>query len=745
MSKKIEIIIAEKPSMARNMQKALDCNIQKSFYLTNKDNTRILTYAFWHLFRLKYPDQINPNLKYWKLETLPIFIPFNKDNYEPIPADNSSKGTKQQIDNITNLFRENKDNDIYVYHAWDPDREGELIVRMIMNHIRIQLKEEWIDIDKSIKGEYRMWLKDFSKKTILGEYEKKRPIEDYNNFYRAAQARSHSDWLVGINLTRYYTLVSGSYWKENTLNVWRVQSAILKILVDRELEIRNFVEIIRYKILWHFSEENTFVAEWYSEKVKDWKLLNKEHVKLVEDDLKKRKEFEVIEKKKEVKKDSLKELYHLVKLQSDTEKQFKYSPTDTLQYMQNLYEKYKIMSYPRTDSGYIADEDWKRLEDTLLNWLKDIPNFSETINRFIEEWKIKSNPNFVDNSKVGSHSWIYILNPDDKSLADVYNTLPEPEKNIFNLIVNRILAVMNGEYIYESSELILNNGPHYFKIKGKIVKNLWYKEFYGNLGNNTNEKILPNLEKGDKVNLLKTESKEVKNKKPTRYSSGSLVEALDDLAVLLKDNKELSEKIRKISPKKSKGDRKLWLGTGWTRAEIIKQLEKNWFIKTVNWKLQVTNKWFKLVSIVDEKYKDPVTTGYWEVKLKEIEEWDYNYQSFIAELKKELKDIISQEKVINKNKDTLPFEPIMDKSVAVCPICGVGEMKFWDKWLSCSNTTCKFILWYNYLGYTFSDQELEDLVKWKVLKQIPLFSKKKNKEFKADLKLDTKEWKIKFV
>lgn len=740
MWKKITIIVTEKSSMALNMQKHIWCTIKKNWYYQNSEGTIYLTRAVGHLLRLKSPSEIDDKYKLWKLDNLPIFVPFY-DKYIP-----SDKG-KEQLNKIYNLFKMNKDNEIEFYHTWDPDREGELIVRNITMYIKNRSKKEWDDIEKSIIGEYRLWLKDFSKKTIQNEMKRKANIKEYDNFYMASMARQHSDWLVWMNLTPYYTIVSWSYW--NVLNVWRVQSAILKILVDKELDIQNFKEITTYKVLGDFDEKNEFTAEWFSKNLKDGKLVSKEQVKKVQDDLINRKEFTVIDKIKETKTESLKELYNLVNLQLDAEKKYWYKPTDTLSYMQNLYEKATIMSYPRAnDSWYIADDDFWKLKLWFIQWLVNVPEYSKIAQKFITEWKVKANTNFVDNEKVWGHAWIYIKMPDDESrnFEDEYAKLDINEKNIMRLIINRILGVMNWNYIYESSELKLNNWPHFFKIWGKILKELGWKEYYKLSDKKNEDKLLPQLEKWSIVNLIKTNVKEVKNKKPTRYTAATLGKSIDDLASLLKDDPELSARIRKLSPKTAKWDRKLWLWTWGTRWNIIDWLAINDFIMfTWSWKtkkIEVTNKWMKLVSIINEQFRDPVTTGKWEDYLKKIEDWEWTYKEFIDELKNSIKSVVNEKKIIANKK--YKFHNMLDDSIWVCPLCWVWEIKSWDKWFSCSSAKCNFIIWKTMLGHKFNIKEIETLLEGWILEKISLYSEKKKKQFTTNLKLDVDTWKIVF-
>jgi len=741
MSKKeIKIIITEKASMAHNMYKHLWCNIKKQGYYTNKDESIYIARAVWHLLELKTPSDIDQKYKLWSLKNLPIFVPF-ADKYIP------SQNWKSQLLKILNIFNKNKDNDIIIYHCWDPDREWELIVRNIVRYIKEELNKKNIDIEKSIKHEYRLWLKDFSKQTIFNEIKKKNDIKNFNDFYFASMARQHSDWLIWMNMTPYYTVVSGSYGQ--VLNVWRVQSSILRIVVDKELEILNFKEITKFKIIWEFNKENPFQASWYSEKLKDWKLDNKNLVKKVLDDLKEKKEFKIIEKKQEIKKETLKELYNLPNIQADAEKKYWYSLNETLEIMQSLYENHTIMSYPRAnDSWYIAEDDYEKLEQGFLEGLLKIEKYKDIIQSFINEKKLKPTKNYVDNEKVWAHSWIYIKLPDDesKNFIDVYNQLNKNEKNILDLIVCRILWVLEGDYIYESSELVLNNWPHFFKLNWKILKNLWFKKYYNISNKKWNvDKLLPKLDKWDSVILEKTEVKEVKNKKPQRYTQGSLWLSINDLALLLKDDPKLSARIRKLSPKNNKWDRALWLWTWWTRWNIINWLIKDGFIKE-EWKgkkIIPTSKWFKLISILDNKFKDPITTWIWEDLLKQIEDWEYTYKEFIDNTKKDITTVINQKEI--KADKKYKYEPILDDAIWICPSCWVWEIKVWEKGYSCSSKKCDFIIWKNFLNHTFSAKEVEILLKWESLKNIKLYSTKKEKEFTTNLKVNFKSWKIEFV
>lgn len=722
------IIIAEKSSMWANIAKWLWITNKWKWYLYKWDV--IITWAVWHLIWLKTPNEIDEKYKLWKMENLPIFFDL-KEHYE------ISDKTKDQFNNIYNIFKGiiDKWEKIEFYHAWDPDREWELITRLLKEQIIKKLKNNNIDLSSYIEKEYRMWLKDFSKKTIENEFNKKTPIENYNNFYQAALARQHSDWLIWMNLTPYYTLVSWSYWE--TLNVWRVQSAILKIIVDKELEILNFKEELTYKLLGTFDEQSVFVAEWFSEKLKDWKLSSLNQYEIVKKDLENKKEFKVISKKIEEKQENLIGLYTLTDLQLDAEKKYWYEPSKTLSLMQSLYETHKIMSYPRTDSWFLAEDDFEKAKEWLL-WMINDNIYWPKINKFKNENKILGNSNFVDNKKVWAHSWIYLLSPDEWTIQSKYNNLNTDEKNIFNLILNRLLWVMSWSYIYESSELILNNSVHYFKVKWKIVKDNGWKEYYKINNKQSIDTELPNLEEGDFVNLIKIASKEIKNQKPTRYSKSTLWKSIENLALLVKDNKELSERIKKISPK---GERQLWLWTPQTRTSIIDWLEWNGFIVIKSKKISPTNKWFKLISIIKDTFRDPITTWEWEDILKNIEEWKDTYDSFINLLKGEINKVINEKTL--KWDELYPFNPVLSKSIWICPKCWIWEILEWEKWFSCSWNKCDFIIWKDFLWKKFIEKEIINLLQWKMLEKVKMYSVKKKKDYEANIYLDKEAMKVK--
>lgn len=727
----IHIILAEKPSLWKNIAKWLDCNKSWNGFITNQDGTIIITWWFWHLMELQKPSDINIDLKLWKFENLPIFFDLN-DKYV-VKKPTEKWDPKKQLELIKSFFKKNLDKKIYFYHAGDPDREWELITRLILNEIKKELTDENINIQDILKWEYRMWLKDFSKKTILGEFEKRTDIKKYDKLYECSVARLHWDWYVWMNLSPYYTLLTGSY--KDPLNIWRVLSSLCWIVVDKELEIANFKESITYKVIWDF--DKWFSAEWFSEKLKDWKLLTKNQTESVLNALKDIKNFNVLEKNIEEKIEYLTELYSLVDLMVDAEKKHWYDPEKTMELYQRLYEIHRIASYPRNDNWWLTDDDYIKAEAWLLGLMEN-GKYWKTIKEFKDKNLIKPLETYVNNSKVWAHAWLYPLVPPEWTISDVYNSLNQDEKNIFDLVINRFLWVLNWPYIYESSEIILNNWVHYFRTRWKILKQKWWKEYY-KISDKENKDIeLPDINIWDTCNLEKSYVKEVKNQKPTRYKKSTLWKAIDNLASLVKEDKELSERIRKISPG---WERKLWLWTPWTRSDIINKLEDVWYIKIVNKQIVATNKWFKLVSIIKENFRDPITTWEWEDYLKKIEEGEWTYEEFIENLKSEIKKVIDNIEL--KVSEKYHFEPVLEDTIAICPKCWIWELKHWEKGYGCTSPKCDFIFWKTFLWKILSVKEIQSLLKWDILEIKWFYSEKKKKDYDGNVFFDFNEFKPK--
>lgn len=748
MSNKINIIIAEKPSMWKNIANGLfDKFESKNWYLLSPDKKTIITWWVWHLVSLKLPNEINSKWKMWNFENLPMFINF-KENYKV------EWNAKKQFNIIKTLFLncKTKGYKVNVFHAWDPDREWELITRLIMK----QLKDEIPDLDGVIEKEYRLWLKDFAKKTIEEEFKKLNEIKNFDNLYYSALARQHSDYIVWMNLTAYYSLLI--WLKKETFNVWRVQSAILRLLVDRDLEIRNFKDSFTYRLIWTFNNKenniDNFIGIWFSEKTKDWILKTINLVETVKKDLILEKEnekiikyknpFKVEDKKKDLKKEYLNWLYTLVDIQVDAEKRFWYSPWDTLKYLQWLYHNHWVLSYPRTDSWFIEKSDYEKLEEALYE-LWDVSYYDKLFEKFFEKkYEINPSSNFVteDKSKLGSHSWIYILKPTKWTLKAVFEKLNIQEKNIFTLVLERIIACMVNPYIYESSELILKNWVHLFKIQGKVLIDKWFKDFYMVSNKENNDIILPNLEVWDIVNLNNLEIKEVKKTKPKYYTKWTLAKTIDNLANLFdkETHPELHKRIVKISPK---WERQLWLWTPATRASIIDKLQESWFITEKSKKLYPLSKGYKLLSVIDENMADPITTAEWEDNLRKIMEWEFTYQEFIKDIKEIVKNLLNK-KEHNLNLKYFQNEILWKDNFWLCPKCWIWEIREFDKWYSCSSQKCSFIIWKNISSVNISKDIVKEIIEdWKTKKEFDFTKKDGKTKFKAWLKLD-KNYKIAF-
>lgn len=724
-NKEVNIIIAEKSSMWNNIAWWLDgMNIKERWLIKNKSETVFITWWVWHIIELKWSAEIDEKYKLWKLENLPILIN-HADHYQVV------EDKIDQYNTIKKIFQRSDWKIINIYHAWDPDREWELITRNIVTEIKKELPNLF---SNNTINEYRVWINEFSKAKILKELKDKKPLSNYNNFFEAAKARAHSDWSFWMNLSPFYSIVSWSY--KNPLSVWRVQSWLLKIVVDKEVEIRNFTETTSYKLLWNF--DNNIITEWFSKKRKDWKLNSKQEFEMVKKKVLELKYFEVHEKNSQIKKEGIEWLYNIVDIQVDAEKKFWYKPKETDSIVQSLYEKYKIISYPRPDSGFINDEDWENMQWPLKE-LESIKEYGWIIQKLKERDLFKANDKFVNSKKVWAHSWIHIILPQKGTWLQAYSQINDKEKGILDLIISRLFAIMNWDYEYESSELILKNDVHFFRLRWNILKNKGWKEFYWLKSKDKEDTVLPKLEKWDILSLKEAKEHIVKTQKPTRYSQASLAKAVNNLALLVKDDKELSARIKQISPK---WDRQLWLWTQQARWEIIDKLERVGFIESKSKKIQPTEKWFKLVSMLDSDFINPITTAQWEDYLKKIEEWEYTYEEFMNWIEDTIKNIVKNKVTIN---EWYEFWPTIKDSIGQCPICWIWELTEFEKWFWCTTLECKFVIWKDFIGWEITKDIAIDIISWKTTKKVKLFSKKKNKHFETSLKLDKKEWKIVFA
>ena len=688
MAKKL--LITEKPSVAMEFAKVLKINGQrKDGYLESK--SWIVTWCVGHLVTMSYPEVYDENLKFWRLDTLP-FMP-KEYKYEVIP------NVQKQYNIIKGLLeREDVDS---VYVATDSGREGEYIFRLVESQIGIKKPNR-----------KRVWIDSQTEEEIKRGIEQAKDLSEYDSLSDSAYLRAKEDYLIGINFSRLLTIVYGrraaSELDEDriSISVGRVMTCVLGMIVSKEREIRNFVKTPYYKIIGEFGDETSFVkAEWkVTEKSRMFespKLYNESGFKKEQD----AKNFIVsLQGKKaivtEVKKSKTKEnaplLFNLAEIQNECTKRFKIKPDQTLEVIQNLYEK-KLVTYPRTDARVLSTAIAKVISKNLNGIAKGYKD--EEVQGYIKqmaEEKYKTDltkTKYVNDSKITDH---YAIIPTGQGYEN-FDKLPELQKQVYKVIVRRFLAIFYPPAEYNKISVKINVENEEFSASGKVctkqgylevlkerknepqgsgkilqmnaqnVENLIQKDAENvdnknslqnsknknqeNIENEINDKknvtneksdsengsleILGALKKGQEIGVVNYEIKTSETTPPSRYNSGSIILAMENAGKLIEDE-ELREQIKGAG-----------IGTSATRAEIMKKLERIGYI-AINAKTQIitpTKKGEVIFDVVNRSMPDmlnPKLTASWEKGLDMVAKKEIEPDAFMGKLENYINSKVSK-------------------------------------------------------------------------------------------------------
>ncbi len=622
----MKLIITEKPSVAMEFAKVLKLNTtRKNGYIEDKD--WIITWCYGHLITMSYPEVYNEDLKFWRLDTLP-FIP-KEWKYEVISGGIQAK----QFEIVKSLLQ--REDVTEIYNAGDSGREGEYIQRLV-----------FMMADPNPKAEMkRVWIDSQTEEEIQRGIKEAKDLREYDSLSDSAYLRAKEDYLIGINFSRLLSIIFGRRIAKDineekvSISVGRVMTCVLGMVVAREREIKNFVKTKYYKIIGNFGDdESCFKAEWkVTEKSKLYNsnlLYNEngfkkeENAKKFIDTLKDKKAI-VTELKKSKQKENAPLLFNLAEIQNECTKVFKIKPDETLEIIQELYEK-KLVTYPRTDarvlSSAIAKEIGKNLNGLYRNFKDE--EISIYISKMIEE-KFSTNlvkTKYVNDSKITDH---YAIIPTGQGLEN-YEKLSQLKKDVYKLIVKRFIAIFYPPAEYNKVNLSLDVEGEQFNSSGKVCIKQGYLEVLKNRIKNEEEKdldILTNLKKGQEVKVLKYETKDSETSPPSRYNSGGMVLAMENAGKLIEDE-ELREQIKGAG-----------IGTSATRGEIIKKLERIQYIQ-INAKTQIITPTIKgeaIYDIVNKSIPDmlnPNLTASWEKGLDMVAKKEIEPQIFMDKLEK---------------------------------------------------------------------------------------------------------------
>ena len=630
MTKKL--LITEKPSVATEFAKVLKCGGNKKDGYIESD-TWIITWCVGHLVTMSYPEKYDENLKFWRLDTLP-FLP-KTYKYEVIP------NVEKQFNIVKSLLLREDVGCIYV--ATDSGREGEYIYRLVEEQIGLTGKQR-----------KRVWIDSQTEEEIKRGIDEAKDLSEYDSLSNSAYLRAKEDYLIGINFSRLLSIIYGRRMAKDigeekiSISVGRVMTCVLGMVVQREREIRNFVKTPYYKIIGSFGEEkSSFTAEWkVTEKSKMWestKLYNESGFRK-EDEAKnfiislQNKKAVITEVKKTKTKENAPLLFNLAEIQNEATKRFKIKPDETLEIIQNLYEK-KLVTYPRTDARVLSTAVAKVITKNLNGLAKNFHDeeIQGYIKKMVDE-KYSTNlikTKYVNDSKITDH---YAIIPTGQGLEN-YEKLPDLQKQMYKVIVKRFLSIFYPPAEYSKISVIIeveNDAEHFeqFSASGKVCEKLGYLEIAKNDAqtkeknteeNETSLEILKKLKKGEEINVLNYETKTSETSPPSRYNSGSMILAMENAGKLIEEE-ELREQIKGAG-----------IGTSATRAEIMKKLERIGYI-SINPKTQIiipTVKGEKIYDIVYQSMPDmlnPKLTASWEKGLEMVAKKEIQPDEFMIKL-----------------------------------------------------------------------------------------------------------------
>ena len=633
------LVLAEKPSVARDIARVLGCKQKGDGCIIGPNY--IVTWALGHLVTLADPDAYDDRYKAWRLEDLPML----PDKMKLVTI----KQTSKQYRAVSALMKREDVDKLVI--ATDAGREGELVARWIMMKAHCK------------KPAYRLWISSQTDKAIKEGFANLRSAKEYDNLYYSAQARAEADWLVGLNTTRALTCKYNAQ-----LSAGRVQTPTLALIVKREEEILAFQPKDYYSIQAVFKGFNAT----FRDKKNNSRFSDKTFAEKIAEACKGKKGT-VAKVDKAAKKTPPPAAYDLTELQRDANKKYGYSAKQTLSLMQSLYEYHKVLTYPRTDSRYITDDIVATIPERLRAMAVG-PYQSAAMKLARSPIQTKY---IVNNSKVSDH---HAIIPTEQSPN--LSKLSFEERNIYDLVVRRFMAVLSEPMEYDEVKLQIDIGENSFYAKGKTVKSAGWKEFYGMTDDEEDEdsenrsQDLPEIRQGAQLDVLNTKIISGKTRPPARYTEATLLSAMENPAGQIED-KNLKKVIATTSG----------LGTPATRADIIEKLFDNFSIERVGKEIHPTAKGKQLIKIVPQDLKSAELTAKWEQQLQNISKGTADMKQFIREMRDYSTSLVSM--VIASDAQYTHDNMTKEK----CPVCGkylldVNGKK--GKMLICQDRECGY-------------------------------------------------------
>ncbi|MFZ9933179.1 MAG: DNA topoisomerase III [Chthoniobacterales bacterium] len=707
------LVIAEKPSVAGDLAKALGkFKKEKGYY---EGDEMVISHTVGHLLEIQEPDSFKVVRGKWSLENLPVL----PDRFDLVPREKA----QEQLRILKKLLA--RPDVAEVINACDAGREGELIFRYVVQHFKNK---------KPIK---RLWLQSMTADAIREGFAHLRSDADMIPLSEAATCRSESDWLVGINgsraMTAFYKELLGGF---QVTPVGRVQTPTLAILVEREEKIRNFEPRPYFELHGEFGvAAGTYPGKWFDEKFK----------KSTDEDAKAeriwdRAQAEEIKAKCEGRTGTVTEerkpttqasplLYDLTTLQREANGRFGFSAKRTLQLAQALYERHKVLTYPRTDSRCLPEDNLPVVKKVLAG-LED-PSLAPHARKALDQGWVTKTPRVFNNAKVSDHHAIIPTGAGTEKLD-------EYEMKLYDLVARRFIAVFFPPAKYEVTKRITTVEGETFKTDGKILREPGWLEVYGKTAATADDESLVPVKEGEPAETKSIELKELQTKPPARFTEATLLSAMEGAGKLVDD-----EELRDAMSERG-------LGTPATRAAIIEGLLTQEYIRREGRDLAASAKGIKLITalreIKIEALSSPELTGEWEYKLKQIEAGQFKRDAFMEEIRNLVATVIKKIKEASGHINSETMSGNFKDLAAQCPKCG-GTAGFKEsfKAYDCKNPECKLVVWKTVSSRELEPEEVRALLETGSVGPLKGFKSKMGRPFEAKLALsEGTEWKTTF-
>ncbi|WP_373249662.1 DNA topoisomerase III [Mediterraneibacter gnavus] len=638
------LVIAEKPSVGRDIARVLHCNKKTNTYIEGTDY--IVTWALGHLVTLADPEQYDEQYKTWNMDTLPML----PEHWKLVVI----KQTGRQFHAVKELIFRKDVSDIII--ATDAGREGELVARWILDKAGNQ---------KPLK---RLWISSVTDKAIREGFQNLRPGKSYEPLYRAAVARAQSDWVVGINATRALTCKYNAQ-----LSCGRVQTPTLAMIAAREEEIRTFKPVPYYGLK---AAVGGITFTWTDARSGSSRSFDKDRIQAIKQAS--APSLLVTDVRKKLKKTFAPALYDLTALQREANQKFGFSAKQTLNIMQRLYENHKVLTYPRTDSRYLTTDIVPTLKERLKACA--VGPYSKIAGRLSMQ-KLQANKSFVNDSKVSDH---HAIIPTEQFVQ--LDHMSNEERKIYDLVVRRFLSVLSPACEYEETSISGTIGEERFSAKGNFIKSAGWREVYESGytdGEDEDEEqttfsqiSLPDVQKGETLPVTALTITEGKTKPPACFTEGTLIAAMENPVKYLKHkDKDVVKTLGETGG----------LGTVATRADIIEKLFNSFLMEKKGNEIHITSKGKQLLSLVPSDLKSPELTASWEMRLQAIAKGKESDKAFMKEIEHYTKALIQE---IKSADGTFRHD---NMTRTKCPECGKFMLEVngkHGKMLVCQDREC---------------------------------------------------------